>query len=311
MFGYFRPYNANLTHKEQQLFNSHYCRICYCLRIVGGQLARFCTTYDAAVYSLTLALQSGENTPPILPCERIGTKNLKHFYNDEIGIKFARLSLITFGEKFRDDIIDENGLKVKLAYKVFAKAIEKAKKAEPYLAENAFNETERINKLQNENASLLEIFGAYGDMAKNSFSQFIDMSPQTEELIRSISEYNFLVDMVVDYNDDYKHGQYNGLKKEGISTFSEYFDNYYYEFFDIANAVTERLVKAIFAVRDDSVLWNTLFKIIMRAVDTVIPSAILGEDVGFHYFNDLTTRFKEKRKLDKDIKRLGIKNEKN
>ena len=273
-------------------------------------MARFCTTYDAAVYSLILALQEEEKCPPVLPCERIGTKNLKEFRDDERGLKFARLSLISFGEKLRDDRLDGSDLKARLGYAPFMKAIKKAQEAEPALARSSYLGTDRINKLQDSGAPLSEVFSAYGDMARDSFSQFIDMSEKTEELVRSISEYNFLVDMVVDYDDDYKSGTYNGFKKDGCPTFADYYDRYYNEFSEIANAVTERLARAVFAVRDDSKVWNTLFKIVMHALDTVLPSAILGNDVGFHYFKDLFARISENLKLNKDIKRLGLENEK-
>ena len=274
-------------------------------------MARFCTTYDAAIYSLILALQSHEKQPPVLPCERIGSKNLRLFAEDEVGLKLARLSLISVGEKFRDDRIDSGSLKTKIISAPLKGAIEKAKAAEPEIAKGSFEGTERINELQNANAPLSEIFAAYGDMAAGSFSRFLDMTPETEELVRSVSEWNFFMDMLCDYDDDYKSGSYNGFKREGLSTFSEYYDKNYLEFSEIANAVTQRLTRALFAVRDDSKTWNTLFKIVMHALDTVLPSAILGEDVGFHYFKDLFERIGENSRLKSDIKRLGLKNEKN
>lgn len=273
-------------------------------------MARFCTTYDAAVYSLILALQDEKNPPPYLPCERLGTRNLKLFRDDDRGLKFARLSLISFGEKFRDDSIDKGGLKSRIAYGFFKKAINRAKEAEPEIAESSYIGTERINELQNSGAPLADIFHAYGDMAEASFSRFIDMTPETCELVRSISEYNFLVDMVVDYADDYKDGTFNGFKKDGLPTFSDYYDHYYTEFSGIAHAVTGRLSRAVMAVRDDSVTWNTLFKIVMHSLDTVLPAAVLGKDVGFHYFRDLFERIGENIRLNKDIKRLRLKNEK-
>ena len=274
-------------------------------------MARFCTTYDAAMYALILALQDKEEAPPSLPCERLGTRNLKLFRDDDRGLKFARLSLISFGEKFRDDRLDKNNFKTRIGHSIFSKAIERAKAVEPELAEGSFSGTDRINKLQDSAAPLSEIFAAYGDMADRSFSEFVDMTAETEELVRSISEYNFLVDMVVDYADDYKSGAFNGFKKEGLATFSDYYDRYYTEFSEIAEAVTGRLLRAVLAVRDDSVIWNTLFKIIMHSLDSVLPSAVLGMDVGFHYFKDLFTRIGENRTRKKDLKRLGLQNEKN
>jgi len=306
MFGYFRPYHAKLTNSECQLFNSYYCRVCYCLRIVGGQVARFCTTYDAAIYSLIMALQSHEEAPPALPCERIGSKNLRVFANDEVGLKVARLSLISVGEKFRDDRIDSNNLKTKLLSLPLNKAINEAKAVEPTIAQSSYDSTNRINELQNSSAPLSEIFAAYGDMAAASFSQFLNMSDGTEELIRSISEWNFFMDMLCDYESDYKSGSYNGFKKEGLPTFAAYFNVHYKEFMSVAERVTDRLVAAIMAVRDDSTVWNTLFKIIIHAIDNVLPAAIEGKDVSFHYFSDLFERNKKNRTLKTDIKRLRI-----
>ena len=310
MYGYFRPYEANLTHRERQLFNSYYCRVCYCLRIIGGQIARFCTTYDAAVYALILALQEKEKEPPVLPCERVGKRNLEKFVNDERGLKLARLSLISVGEKFRDDRLDENTLKHRLVSAPFTKVIDQARSDEPELAKSSALSIDRINELQDSGAALFDVFGAYGEMASTSFSQFIDMTSKTEELIRSISEYNFLVDMVVDYDEDYKNNSYNGLKKEGYPTFADYYNHCYLEFMEIANKVCDRLRMAILDVRDDSKIWSTLFKIIMHALDTVLPAAIVGEDVEFHYFKDLFARIDENMTMNRDIKRLGLKHEK-
>lgn len=311
MFGYFRPYHANLTQRERQIFNSYYCRVCYCLRIVGGQMARFCTTYDAALYALVLALQTKEPAPPALKCERLGKKNLKEFNDDEIGLKLARLSLISVGEKLRDDRLDKNNFATRTVCLPLSKAIKRARADEPEIAESSFAGTERINELQNSDAPLSEIFAAYGDMAYASFSRFAELTPETEELIRSISEYNFLVDMVVDYDDDYNSGAYNGFKKVGCPTFCDYYNSGYQQFTKIAGEVTDRLMRAVMAVRDDSKVWNTVFKIISHALDNVLPSAILGKDVGFHYFKDLFWRIGENSKLNKDIKRLGLENEKN
>ena len=311
MYGYFRPYDANLTHTERQLFNAYYCRICYCLRLVGGQLARFCTTYDGAVYALILSLQTKEEKPPILPCERLGKKNLARFQNDDVGLRLARLSLIAVGEKLRDDHIDDRDAKSVIASRLFAKALRDAKAAEPEIGQ-AFSEgTDRINALQDGGAPLFEVLGAYGDIAARSFSQFTPLTEKTEELIRSVAEWTFLADMVADYADDYKSGSYNGFKTEGLPTFPAYFNVHYHAFLRVAATANDRMLSALMAVRDDSTAWNTLFKIIIYAIDNVIPSAIEGEDIEFHYFSDLFKRIAENRRFDADIKRLRIeKNEK-
>ena len=306
MFGYFRPYHSNLTNSEKRLFESYYCRICYCLRILGGQLARFFTTYDGAIYSMIIDLQTKSSNPPHLKCERFGTKNLKYFREDEVGLKVARLSLISFGEKIRDDEIDKNYFKARLGSLLFSKTIKKAVEAEPVIAENSYLGTEKINELQNANSDIMEIFAAYGDMAISTISQISPLTKESEELVRSVSEWIFLVDMICDYDEDYKNKTYNGFKTEGYATFSEYFDTHYKEFLQIVNKISDRLVNAIMAVRENSGLWNTLYKIIINAVNTVIPNRIMGKDIEFHYFTDLFERIKSNKKMKKDIKRLKV-----
>lgn len=308
MFGYFRPYHSQLTNSEKRKFESYYCRICYCLRIVGGQTARFCTTYDAAIYSMIVDLQMKATPPPELPCERFGKKNLRYFACDDIGLKFARLSLISLGEKIRDDQVDNGGVGTRLAAKLFASPIAKAKEKEPAIARNSFEGTERINALQNANATPEEVFRSYGDMAADTFSQFLDMSKQTEELVRSVSEWIFLVDMICDYDDDYKNGTYNGFKTDGYKTFKDYFDVHYLRVLGIAQKMSNRMIDAVMAVRDDSDIWNILYKIITHAVDTVIPDVIEGKDIKFHYFSDLFERIRKNKRAKRDRKRLGVEN---
>lgn len=271
-------------------------------------MARFFTTYDGAIYSMIVDLQTKTTPPPHLPCERFGKKNLRFFEEDEVGLKFARLSLISFGEKIRDDQLDKNHFKAKLGSLLFSKIINKAKEAEPNMANDSYQGTEKINKLQETNQPIMEIFAAYGDMAASSISHFIQMTKETEELVRSVSEWIFLVDMICDYDEDYKNGTYNGFKIEGIATFGEYFDTNYQEFLEIVSSISNRLYNAIMAVRDNSELWNVLYKIITYAINTVVPNAIMGKDIEFHYFSDLFERIKKNKKLKKDMKRLKVEN---
>ena len=79
MYGYFRPHNSYLTSAETNVFHSHYCRVCYCLRLIGGQACRFCTTYDAAVYSMIINLQKGEDNPPFCHVKKSVLPTCKSF----------------------------------------------------------------------------------------------------------------------------------------------------------------------------------------------------------------------------------------
>lgn len=305
MFGYFRPYQANLTQAELQLFNGYYCRVCYCLRLLGGQAARFFTTFDVAVYSMLINLQKRDENPPYLRCQRLGKKNMNLFADDEIGLKLARLTFISFGEKFRDDMLDGNAKKTKLVASFFSRPIKEAVEKEPLLAQIAKEGTDEINRLQDGGFPLFEVLASYGDMTVKSFSQFLPLSAQTEEAVKALSEWIFFIDMICDYGEDYESGSYNGLKTDGCPKFTDYFNLHYREFLEIEKAVTDKLLNALEGVRDNSRLWNTLYKIILQAVDNVIPAVIEGKDVQYHYFKELRKSHKQLRQLQKDKKRLG------
>lgn len=306
MYGYFRPYQSSLTQGELNLFNAYYCRICYCLRLYSGQASRFFTTYDAAIYAMIINLENREPHPPVLPCQRLKTGNMKLFEHDNTGIKFARISLISFGAKVRDDLLDGNRARAKACLALFGKAIRKAESDEPLLTEIGIKGTNEVNRRQNEGEDIYSVLAAYSDMAIKSFSSSFRFGEKTAELLRAISEWIFFVDMICDYADDYKSDAYNALKTPGLATFKQYFDAEYSSFMQIEKRITGRLVDAVMSVRDDSMLWNTLFKIILNSVNTIIPSAIEGNDIRYNYFKEVWQRYFEIKKHKAMTKRLGL-----
>ena len=256
---------------------------------------------------MILNLQQGEKDPPVLPCERLGRKNMNLFKDDETGLKLARLAFITFGEKFRDDILDNKSIKAKMATWIFSRPMKEAKAAEPELARSAYEGTDRINELQDTNANKWDVLSAYGDMSVAALGQFAPLTDKTAALVRAMSEWIFFIDMICDYDEDYGNDKaYNGFKTPGCPTFCDYFNLHYREFLADAQAVTNRLVTALYDVKDNSRTWNTLCKVIMNAVDTVIPFVIEGKDVKFHYFKELKQNYRALRRVQRDSRKLGV-----
>ena len=227
MYGYFRPFDVGLSGVQERTFHAYYCRLCYCLRLMGGQAARYLTTFDAALYAIILAIATKEETPPFLRCQKIGKSNMNLFKDDEIGLRHARLSYIAFGEKIRDDIMDENSKRAAFMKFIFGKQIESAKEREPELQRIAFEGTNRINELQRQNADLDTVLSVYGDMMAETFSAFADIDERFVRLYRNLARWTFYVDMLSDYDDDYKEGSYNSFKTEDCKTISEYFDKHW------------------------------------------------------------------------------------
>ena len=304
MFGYFRPYESKLTNQQSKIFTSYYCRQCYCLRIKYGQVARFFTLFDAAVYSIIAKLSCGEARPPQLKCERIGKKNLKYFENDISGKRMSDLVLIGFGEKIRDDEIDGGSTKWKLVGKLFKKPISSAQNNEPLIWKNSVAGTDKINELQDKNASIMEIFETYGNMVATSFNEIFNLKEDYKNLIKHLAMWTFFVDMAVDYDEDYKNKTYNGLVNDTDKSFEEYFSHHYQEFKDIEEKITTPVIDYLYKIKDDSIEWHILFKIIMHSLDTVIPELIEGKDVAFHYLKELRKNHQRVLQVNKIRKRL-------
>lgn len=306
MFGYFRPNDAHLIGDQIGLFNAYYCRLCYCLRIKGGQKARVFTTFDVALYSMIINLFLKQSTPPVVKCEKIKKENMSLFAQDEIGLRIASLSFIAFGEKIRDDELDGNRIRAKFLKLIYGKDIENAKKSEPEIAEISFLGTELINKLQKEHAPLDEVLKAYGDMTIASFSLIAPITDDYKNLISSIAEWTFFIDMVADYDDDVKEGATNSLYDSRYKSLKDYFDNNWYYLYQKNKEISDRVYNGLIAVKDDSIEWITLFKIVVHALDTVMQNILDGKDIKFHYFRELEKNIKINKKRKQANKARGV-----
>ena len=218
MYGYFRPKASGLTTQERHLFFGYYCRVCYCLRLLGGQTARFLTTHDMAVYSIILSMAMQAERPPYRKCERFLMRTVKEYRGDALGMRLANMSCVVFGEKFRDDELDGNRASAQAMNALFGGVIARARSAEAEMAAIAREGTERINRMQAENAPVYDLFDAYGEMVYQLFACIHPLGAAHGRLIRAIAAWTFYIDMLCDYDKDYRQGAYNGFKVEGLST---------------------------------------------------------------------------------------------
>lgn len=307
MFGYFRPNDSHLIGDQTGLFNAYYCRLCYCLRLKGGQKARAFTTFDVALYSMILNLFMKESSPPVVKCEKIKKENMSLFSNDEIGLRLASLSFIAFGEKIRDDELDGNKIRAKFLKLIYQKDIENAKKNEPEMAKIAYEGTELINKLQKENAPLEEVLKAYGDMSIASFCLIAPITDDYKNLLSSIAEWTFFIDMVADYDDDVKENAPNSLYDPRYKTLKEYFDNNWHYLYQKNKEIADRVYNGLISIKDDSIEWITLYKIVIHALDTVMQNILDGKDIKFHYFRELEKNMKINKKRKEQNKKRVVK----
>lgn len=304
MFGYFRPFESDLTSQQEKVFKSYYCRICYCLRSLGNQLCRYLTTFDAAIYSIIYKIATGGERPPFFACQKIKKSNTRYFAHDVDGLLFANLTLVGFGEKIADDLSDHDGgkAKAKLMKSLFGKPIEKAQKVLSSCAKNTHDCTTEIDRLQSQNADLMTLLDVYGDLTPKNIAELAPISPQIAEVYRQLSRWVYFVDILSDYDKDYKSGAYNPLKQLDCPTIQSYFDKHYRDLLQANRQISDALVAALLAIRDDSTEWIVLYKVITHSLDTVVPTVLCGGDVSFHYFKELRKNIKSERRKMKEKK---------
>ena len=296
MYGYFRPFESKLSVGERKIFHSYYCRICYCLRSLGGQKLRALTMFDVAIYSIIYSIATGAPRPPFLSCEKVGKRNVKLFKDDVVGKLFAELTLIAFGEKVNDDEIDGKGKRTFFLKLFFGKAIKKVQQSQPKLAEISSKGMQKINELQDAKANVFEVLGAYGDVFYETFKEMGVTQPEFLKIFKSIAEWTFFVDMICDYEEDYKNKTYNAFYDEQSETLEKVFDKKYAEILEVNARISNDIISSLNAVNDGSIEWKIVYRILEYSLNTVVSSMIDGGDVKFHYFKELKKNWKLGRK---------------
>lgn len=306
MYGYFDYKNAYLRNNERALFSCYYCRLCYCLWNKGGQTARYLTTYDATLYNLIVALAGYDTCPPYLPCERVKTNNKKRFKNDKVGNLIADLAVLGFAVKVKDDQTDGNGKRAFVANLFFKKLIKNTVNSHRDLYDKAYASILEMDKLQRENAPIQNVLRVYGKTMENSFRYFFDMDERYLRTVNMLAQWSLLIDMIDDYDDDFKDKAANSLFRADCATVKTLFQKYYAELIPIVKNVIDGLKEALLSIACTQVEWIVLNKIVGHSLATLVPDILAGKDVRYHYFRDTVSNWK---RINKN-KKLGKKYEK-
>lgn len=253
---------------------------------MGGQVARGLTTFDAAVYSLVLNLATHGQPPVHFDCQKIKKSNSELFATDELGMRLARLSFIAFGEKIRDDCLDGITVQAKTLKRLFGKIIENCRQSEPELAAIARRGTDEINLLQSQGADVESVLSVYGRAMADTFSLFSPLPDEAKDFYFALAEWTFFVDMLCDYDEDFKKGAPNSLRDESCPTLSRLFDVKYDLICGQNKRIADKLVKGLDALNDGSYEWEALYHIIIYALNNVVSGTLSGKDMSFHYFKE-------------------------
>ena len=295
MHGYFRPFDSGLSGRERMIFNSYYCRLCYCFRIAGTQISRYLTTFDAAIYSIIYSMGAGFSRPPHLHCEKFGKKNLEYFRDDEVGKIFVDISYIAMGEKIRDDKLDGNSFRAWIVEKLYGKEIAESAESNREAQSILKNGFDKLNILQNENRDPMSLFDFYADVSTDMFVAFFKkpVDERYMRLFRAILKWTFFIDMVCDYEDDMKDKSFNSFRDAECPSFSDYFNKHYATVFEINSRISGEIMEALEAIHDDSDEWRILYRVITHSLNNVIQDKLSGKDPRFKIVKETLKNWRE------------------
>lgn len=142
MFGYVRPYHAELLVREYQQYKAVYCQLCRCLGEEYGWLAKFFLSYDCTFYALLALSVSGARLQERRgACAANPLKRCTYLRADGEGYqKAGALTVLLACHKLRDDIQDDGfwrSLGKRLLLPFAARKARRAAARYPFLAQAA------------------------------------------------------------------------------------------------------------------------------------------------------------------------------
>ena len=304
MFGYFRPYDAVYSWDSRHAFVSHYCRLCYCMRGVGGQAARALTTFDVALYSMILNISTGGTPPALFDCQKIKMDNVRYFSTDKVAMKLAHLSFIAVGGKIEDDLLDGNKFRAGSMNLLFKKAIKTSREAEPSLAKILDDNLAKLNELEkSENCTTEMLLDCYGNGMVEVFMDFAELPEGAKKLYNSIARWTYFVDMLTDYEEDYRTNAPNTLIEKDCPTLDLLWEKKYRYIMDLNKSISDDILDGLEMIKVDKQEWKTLKEILVYALDNVVSGVFSGKDVTFHYFKEYGRNVQNVHEQHRKVKR--------
>ena len=220
-------------------------------------------------------------------------------------MRFARISLIAFGEKIRDDKLDgDKAMRTALANLMYGKMIREAEEKELQITQISRRGTDSVNELQSKGAPLREVLDAYGSSVAEVFKSLGEVGEDAVALLHALAEWTFFVDMLCDYDEDMRDSKPNTLHVADCPTLREYFDRNYEFVLTENKRITDAIMAPLIALNNGTNDWKAIYHIITYALDNVIPDLLRGKDVKFHYFHELEKNRREMLNQRKRRKKL-------
>lgn len=215
MFGYVRPFAAELKVRELEDYKAVYCGLCRVMGKRHGFAARFTLNYDFVFLAMLLAAGSGPCTTKPCRCIAHPLRRRKMCLRMDGLDTAADASMILSYHKLRDDVADKGflrGLPARIAGAALRPAYRKAAAARPEFDRKAKECLEELRILEREKCPSL-------DRPADAFARILQAAaPKAEnesrdralgQLLYHVGRWIYLIDAWDDLEDDIRSGSYN------------------------------------------------------------------------------------------------------
>lgn len=211
MFGYVRINKMDLTFREFETYKAYYCGLCKYLKRNHTEISRLTLNYDIT-FLIVLLSSVYEPASEVYHehCIVNPLKEKKHISN-EITEYAASMNILLSYYKLKDNVVDDGGIKNKLAEIAYRKSYDTALKKYPEKARLIKENLDRLSDLEKaENTNIDEISNTFGNLMAEVFSYKDDEYTQRLKNVGfNIGKYIYILDAFADLDDDIKNKSYN------------------------------------------------------------------------------------------------------
>ncbi len=223
MFGYIRPWKAELKVKEFSRYQSVYCGICKTISQDYGQIPRLATTYDMTFLALLILSLEGEGYGFTMEGCILHPGQKRPTATKSKPLEFtAAASILLTWYKLQDNVEDQEKVFSSQALKLtFNRAKNKAARAWPKLDEvirQGLLNQRLMEQNSKEGLLLEEAARPFAELLGNVMQE-APITPEPEPQIRlglsflgqKLGSWVYLIDALDDYEEDVAKNRYNPL----------------------------------------------------------------------------------------------------
>ena len=213
MFGYIMVDEKQLVPAEMDRYREVYCGVCHSLKDQSGQLCRMALTYDMTFLALLLnSLYEPSEKKDAERCAAHPTKP-QPFATSECTEYAADATVVLAYHKLLDDWNDDRKISHRAAAGLLRSAYREASGRRPSLARAVEEGMDDIRAIeQARSASLDEAANRFGLVLGEVFAYRDDFwKDDLTALGAYLGKFVYLMDAVMDFDDDVKSGSYNPL----------------------------------------------------------------------------------------------------